>query len=221
MATNKDRWLADGIGTLRSYWRIGTTRLKDVSGVLQVRNSADSADAGLKASALQLSGVTAVANDIAQFDASGNITAVAPSTVQGIGVYPDNCIFVPQMFRIINVGFSNPLFSALTWHSTYSNLSGLNAEAQLQFVCQAQTYQIFMHYWTHNTSPIVTVSVDGTSLGAIDLYTAASTPTVINIFGALALSAGLHTINIKNTGKNASSGGYTFSMALITLRRVA
>jgi len=40
--------------TLQGYFRIGTFRLKDLSGVLSVRNGADSADAAVRAANLQL-----------------------------------------------------------------------------------------------------------------------------------------------------------------------
>mgnify|MGYP000867244953 CR=1 FL=1 len=37
------RFLSDAVGTLSTYFRIATVRLKDASGILQVRDSADSA----------------------------------------------------------------------------------------------------------------------------------------------------------------------------------
>lgn len=45
------RWLSDLVGTALNYFRIGYTgpRLKNTSGVLEIRNSGDTADAAIKA----------------------------------------------------------------------------------------------------------------------------------------------------------------------------
>lgn len=67
-------------GTLQSFFRINSVALKVVSGVLQVRNNADSADAGVKASAIQLTS-GAGAGLVLTSDASGNGTwQAAPGT---------------------------------------------------------------------------------------------------------------------------------------------
>lgn len=58
-------------GTLQSIFRINNVALKVASGVLQVRNNADTADAPIKASALQLSS-GAGAGRVLVSDASGN-----------------------------------------------------------------------------------------------------------------------------------------------------
>jgi hypothetical protein len=57
MASTKNHFPGDLIGTLRDYFRIGKSgvRLKNNAGVLEVRNAGDSADIKLKALTLELS----------------------------------------------------------------------------------------------------------------------------------------------------------------------
>lgn len=53
------RFLSDAVGTLASYFKINTVRLKDSSNILQVRDSADSAFAKLDAHTVGLQGSNA------------------------------------------------------------------------------------------------------------------------------------------------------------------
>lgn len=77
------RWLSDLAGTALSYFRIGYAgvRLKNNAGVLEIRNSGDSADANMKAALLQLSGGNPGAGKILRSDASGNGSWVNPGSV--------------------------------------------------------------------------------------------------------------------------------------------
>lgn len=69
----KNGW-QDLVGTIFDYFRVGFTgpRLKNSSGVLQIRDSGDTADANLKAALLQLSGGSPGLNKVLVSDASGN-----------------------------------------------------------------------------------------------------------------------------------------------------
>lgn len=53
------RFLSDAVGTLSAYWKVKTVRLKDNSGILQVRDSADSAFAKVDTHTLGLQGSNA------------------------------------------------------------------------------------------------------------------------------------------------------------------
>jgi hypothetical protein len=71
------------VGTLSSYFRLGLTgpRLKDSSGNLVVRNSGDSADAAITASAVNVSGNSVVINsDAAESGADYKYTLSRPSS---------------------------------------------------------------------------------------------------------------------------------------------
>lgn len=75
----------------------------------------------------------------------------------------------------------------------------------------ADTYQVQMG-WKGNTSRgILSLAVDGTTLGSnLDQYSATGTYNT-NSFGNVVLSQGTHTIQLTVTGKNASSTGYELS----------
>lgn len=74
---------SDLLGTTQSFFRIGLTgvRLKNNAGALAVRNAADSADAAVTASAVNVSGNSIVINsDAAATGADWQITLSRPST---------------------------------------------------------------------------------------------------------------------------------------------
>lgn len=75
--------------TLSTYFRFGTLRLKDSSGVMEVRNAADSANADLAANKLRVKGSNA-ANAVI-LDAPGslgaNLTLVLPGSDGASGEY--------------------------------------------------------------------------------------------------------------------------------------
>jgi type IV secretory pathway VirJ component len=76
--------LGDLIGTLRDYFRIGKAgpRLKNNAGVLEVRNSGDSADANAKVAAIVISGGTPTAGKVlTAVDVNGNTQWSSPSSV--------------------------------------------------------------------------------------------------------------------------------------------
>jgi hypothetical protein len=61
-------------GTLNSFFRIGSVRLKDGSGTLVVRNAGDTANAGVEVSALKVTGGTPASGKVLTSDANGNAT---------------------------------------------------------------------------------------------------------------------------------------------------
>jgi len=81
----------------------------------------------------------------------------------------------------------------------------------------AGTYQLQMEWKGNNTRGILSLSVDGTTLGGnLDQYSATQTyPTTT--FGNVTLSAGNHLVRLTVVGKNASSGNYWLSADKFTL----
>lgn len=74
-----DLTLSNLTRTLRSYFLIGTVRLKDSGGILNIRSADDSADANLVAGAIQLTTSPGI-GQVLTSDASGNGTWQSPST---------------------------------------------------------------------------------------------------------------------------------------------
>jgi hypothetical protein len=82
-----DRILSDLIGTIRAYFKIATVRLKDSSGVLEVKNSGDTAYANANAHTLGIAGSNA-SNKVtltAPAGLGGNVALVLPPAVGTLG----------------------------------------------------------------------------------------------------------------------------------------
>lgn len=215
MTSTKDRWLADAIGTLRSYWRVGAVRIKDVSGVLQVRNSGDTADANLKAAALQL--VTgAGAGKIPQSDASGNLTLVTPETLGSDVGYTTNWLVLPQTMQSVSGNFGSPVVSSASQMNMFSLLSGNGGEVKCYLPMGAGHWNLYVSGLKSSLSGDVQLFLDGTSVNTQSGYNATSIVWQWS-WDLGTLSAGLHQINLKINGHQPSSTGYNFYCSYITL----
>lgn len=207
------------VGTTFSSFRLGFTgvRIKDVSGVLQVRNSGDTADANLKSAGLQLSGVSAAAGYLAQFDASGNVSAVAPSGAVAGAVCPNGHTVAPYALKSISGGFAPPSFNTAFWLNYFSLMSGLNAEAEITLPFAAGDWSIHMLVTKASTAGDTTCYFDGVSLGFTSGYNASNLNAVLT-WTVNGVTAGLHTVNFKITGHQPSSSGYTLAASEIIMR---
>lgn len=206
MATTKDRWLADAIGTLRGYWRIGTTRLKDVSGVLQIRNSVDTLDVGLKASALQLSGLSPAAGDIAQFDAAGNISAVPPGAGTESILPSSFMIDALQQKLITGAGVGITANSAYhNNHVVFMNPAANGDSWSIDFVGASGVYNIRIVGITNVNSAKFDIFVDGVFIANVDWYSATLVNNVTASVFTSSLAAGKHTVTLTVNGRNASN----------------
>jgi aerobic-type carbon monoxide dehydrogenase small subunit (CoxS/CutS family) len=78
-------------------------------------------------------------------------------------------------------------------------------------------------YITEPGCGIATVEVDGTSVGTVDTYSAASEVdhVVTTLSGIVVASSAMHTLTMLMATKNASSTGYVLLLQWLTLRRTA
>lgn len=87
----------------------------------------------------------------------------------------------------------------------------INNEMEMSFNADISNGGIFhFHVVTNNASGIMTVSIDGTVIGTIDLYTAVQ---ALNVDKTLAVDAGdfapgRHTLSIKGASKNGATSTY-------------
>lgn len=87
----------------------------------------------------------------------------------------------------------------------------INNEMKMSFFCDISLGGfLHFHVLTNNGSGIMTVSIDGTVIGTIDLYTAVQT---LNVDKTLPIDfgdfpSGRHTLSLKGATKHASSSGY-------------
>jgi hypothetical protein len=93
-------------------------------------------------------------------------------------------------------------------------LEATNAGPYIQYTLTnlpADTYQLQMSWKGNTTRGILSLSVDGTTLGAnLDQYSATQTYNT-NSFGNVALSAGNHVIQLTATGKDSAATSYWLS----------
>lgn len=75
---------------------------------------------------------------------------------------------------------------------------------------------------TYVNQGIITVTIDGVSVATIDSYSAGAVYSVPSTTTGIVLaSAGIKTVRLEITGKNASSSGYNFLSEWYTFNRTA
>ena len=82
-----------------------------------------------------------------------------------------------------------------------------NDEVQYQFACQAGTYTFDLFHKLNTNRGIYTVSIDGVFINHIDGYGTSGTQVRSSLTG-IALTDGLHTVDLRMSTKNASSTSY-------------
>ena len=221
MATTKNRW-QDVIGPMRDYLRVGFSgpRLKNASGVLQIRNAGDSADANLKASLLQLSGGSPGAGKVLTSDASGNGSWSTAVSIYG-NALQSHLFLVPIMFNQVTPDIFFDQYNTSQFMNMYGYLSGLNSEITAQLALAAGTYRVDLISIKNNSGGQCALKLDGATLATFNGYNATQVFNAPFSVTGVSVSEGLHSLNLQVTGKNASSTGYAFAFTYITVRRTA
>lgn len=132
---------------------------------------------------------------------------------------------LPRMISIIGVaaplattGFT-PSVDATAAMGGYSiSTSTVNDAISWPFTSDAGTYSITLQHSKGNNRGIYTVKIDGSSVGTIDGYNAASTHNV-SVLTGIAITAGVHTIEFVMATKNGSSGAYYGLIEGVSLTR--
>lgn len=96
-----------------------------------------------------------------------------------------------------------------------------NDEIAWDVVLAAGTWKLTMHSRKSSNVGIYTVSVEGTSVGTIDGYSASAAAGLDTISGIAIATTGKHRLKFKMATKNASSSGYVGNPQAISLRRTA
>jgi hypothetical protein len=182
---------------------MSTQRLKNESDVLAIRNDTDSDYAPLKAKSLYLTDGTPDIGDVGS--QLTNLLSVFKDTAHGRFTQ-----FWDEAFLVTGTrGYSR--ITGMDYGYGVHAGAAVNNEMKISFsadISMAGTFHF--HVVTNNASGIMTVSIDGTSIGTIDLYSAAQ---VLNVDKTLTVdlgefSAGRHLLNVKANGKNASSSNH-------------
>lgn len=127
---------------------------------------------------------------------------------------------------IATVGTWTPTYFGITdtgevW-SGWINLSdgAQNDQISFDFACGAGTYTIELLHLAYTNRGTYTIEVDGVSVGTIDGYAAALTPTR-GLLAGVAISAGAHTLTLLMATKNAAASGYEGLVERLILTRTA
>jgi len=114
-------------------------------------------------------------------------------------------------------GIDAGVINCATWYNTGA---AQNDEINYKVYLAAGTYKIYSVYTTSTNGGILNYLIDSVSVHTIDTY---SNPNVKNVMDASATitisSAGLKTLTLKSTTKNAGSGAYYMLMASVSLVR--
>lgn len=204
-------------GTLQSIFRINTVALKVVSGVLQVRNNADTADAPIKASAIQLSS-GAGAGKIPVSDASGNLVLTSGLTLPL--AYPKRATMWHKDSLVITGNAISELANASQFTGfLYHQSPAANGDKWTNgFFLAAGGYTLHFLGSRSSGAGKLDIKLDGVLLGNVDHYNAT---TVLNqeLYGNFEtiVGDGWHTLECIVNGKNASSSGYVINVTCITV----
>lgn len=206
MATSKSKWLSDAIGTKRSYFRIGATRLKDVASVLQLRDATDSADADLKVRNLQITGGTPAAGEVLTSDASGNASWSTPQAA-GTGLLPLGAtLWHDETYWIVGTTFI--AYTNLQAYGFYAYASDNGANFRRKVRLAAGTYALNMLYARGSTFGKLDIYFNGTLITNLDFYGAGLSYSQTQGITNVTVADGEHILQCITNGKNASSGGY-------------
>jgi len=214
MAIGKDRFISDAIGTFRDYWRIGKTgvRLKNVAGVLEVKNAADTLDAPVKVSSIQIA--TAIAPAIgdvwAATDTLGNAAWSNPSILPGAdNFYPTTCS-VPAEELLYTVG-TRTVSIVTTSPYNFAVFTTTDLAASHYFVdLQKGTWDF--KFWALKRSDCgrVAVSIGLTILSnPLDLYAAVTDTLFVQSYTGITIAtSGRYQFSLTTQGKNPSSSSF-------------
>jgi hypothetical protein len=98
--------------------------------------------------------------------------------------------------------------SAAAQHDSWTNV----------FVCASGTYTFDARGYSDGNGGIITLKVDGTTIGTIDLYSVGATHSH-RILTGIALTAGRHTLTGSVDTRNASSAGWNAAIEGFNFKR--
>ena len=96
-----------------------------------------------------------------------------------------------------------------------------NDEIGWKLTLSAGTYTISLHVRKTTVGPIVTVLVDGTSVGTLDTYSATAGFITLSLTGVTIARGGVRDLHLKAATRNASSAGWQLQLLGVSLTRTA
>jgi hypothetical protein len=124
-----------------------------------------------------------------------------------------------------NIGALANFFSSAAWiyrSAMAYTTPAIDNEVTWDVLLAKGTWTLEIMAVTQNQSGIITASLDGTTLGTMDLYTASSTGNVMLSISAISVAeSGNKVLKFKMATKNGSSSDYQMILQMVRLRRTA
>lgn len=158
-------------------------------------------------------------SSISGFNAAASAAAPVQSVDGSTGAVSLTGTYQPFCPRV-DVGFLGWRSAVGTWIGTGStsvcfadNTTGAqNDEVTFDWVGLAGTYTWRMHYLKFSNRAILTIYVDGNSIGTVDQYNASALTGFSEITGITVTGNGAHTVRVVASDKNASASSYRASV---------
>lgn len=96
-------------------------------------------------------------------------------------------------------------------------LTGLNSEVTWKLPTNAENILVWMLVTKYAGAGDVSLYIDGNLISATSFYSAVTVRNFEHVFAPAALAKGLHTFNLKITGKQPSSSGYNVACNYIVV----
>jgi hypothetical protein len=103
---------------------------------------------------------------------------------------------------------------------TYYGVTAQNSWAEWSNVLLGGTYTLNVGGIEATSYGIVTVSIDGITVGTVDCYGTATAGKVWQIPG-IVVTPGLHVVRITNASKNPTSSGFSIRLTSAAFNRTA
>jgi hypothetical protein len=129
------------------------------------------------------------------------------------GVFPDRVTLFTDVFDVVagNASLTRAATAGMNHRYSYYAYQGtqaVNDDRQAPFECAAGTYSIFWYGAMGTNTGIITVRIDGGSVGTMDLYVNPGAHNETKSITGVAITAGRHTLSLLMATKHASSTAY-------------
>lgn len=101
----------------------------------------------------------------------------------------------------------------------YRQSNTQNAYIEYEILLDSGTYSLQLLHEGHTISAIVSLTLDGVSIGSVDFYRSSYSPNALSTITGIAVTAGHHTLRLTTATKNASSSAYYMRLQHVGLVR--
>lgn len=151
------------------------------------------------------------------------LTKITPGQDEGRSIddLPWHYDVPPWSYEATTVGVVTATQSNTYFWGTRYEVSAQNDHLDYRVFLPAGTYTMRHYAPRSNNRGISTVTLDGSSIGTIDLYAGAVSQLTTNIAGIVVPTTGSHNLVFTQATKHGSSSGYVWGANWLAFRRTA